>query len=372
MPHTLRRTLGLWDTTAVDPEITQGMGGTWARFHATEAGYWFFQSAGHDGWMEDLAGDLSGYDDRARIQLTEVGTLQDTQIERCPDGGWLLVGSYTVDTFDDSAAAWRYEEDFSPRWQLTVAERNASHKHNDMVVVCTPLTEGVIFDGREEGGTAEFTELVGGEVGTKFPLEVGAQGASAAYREEDGMTVVVDANGPGAPEVRVHLYDEEWNERDRVTVPLPGADARWPQRVQRYGDGWLLTYLANSGVGADGGDVWLAALDAEFDLVERIQVSAHGETDGRPWFARRGGSIAVSYDREVQPRATLVTLADDGGDDGIPDTGEGADDPDERGTPGDGPGGAGCLCGTGSPSTAAAGVGLAALAVLAARRAVRT
>ena len=59
---------------SIDPEITQGMGGTWARYHATEAGYWFFQVAGSDGWMEDVAEDLSGYDDRARIQLTHVAT----------------------------------------------------------------------------------------------------------------------------------------------------------------------------------------------------------------------------------------------------------------------------------------------------------
>lgn len=368
---------------SIDPEITQGMGGTWARYHATEAGYWFFQVAGSDGWMEDVAEDLSGYDDRARIQLTHVANLQDTQVERCPDGGWLLIGSYTIDSFDDSSAAWRFEEDFTERWHFTIAERDPSHKHNDMVVVCTPLTEGVIFDGGEgsSGGQPEFIEVTGGELGKSYPLQVGAQGASAAFREEDSMTLVVDANGAGSEEVRVHVFDAEWNETDKVIVPLSGGKAKWPQRFQPYGDGWLLTYLTNTGAGPDG-DIWLAALDADFNLIERIQVTDNGENDNRPWFARRGSSVVVSYDRNVQPRATFVRLADDGGDDGIPDTGEGADDGDDTGEGGgdsadtaDGVGGGGdveCLCAAGSPLASGAGILLGAAAVLGARRPSRS
>lgn len=361
---------------SIDPEITQGMGGTWARYHATEAGYWFFQVAGSDGWMEDVAGDLSGYDDRARIQLTHVANLQDTQVERCPDGGWLLIGSYTLDSFDDSSAAWRFEEDFTERWQITVAERDSSHKHNDMVVVCTPLAEGVIFDGPDgsTGGEAAFTEVTGGTLGKSYPIDVGAQGASAAFREEDSMTIVVDANGPGAEELRVHVFDAEWNETDKVIIPLSGGNAKWPQRLQRYGDGWLLTYLTNTGIGPDG-DIWLAALDADFKLIERIQVTDNGENDNRPWFARRGTEVVVSYDRTVQPRATIVRLTDDGGDDGIPDTGDGADDDDDSGGDGDtadtaggGGGDVECLCAAGSPGATGAGMVLGVVAVVTARR----
>ncbi len=346
--------------TSIDPEITQGMGGGWARYHATEAGYWFFQVAGGDGWMEDVEDDLSGYDDRKRIQLTEVANLQDSQIERCPDGGWLVVGSYTVDEWDDSADAWRFEPDFDLRWHINVADRDATHKHNDMVVVCTPLTEGVIFDSGANGTAGpQFVELVGGTVGTDFPLMVGAQGAGAAFREEDEVTIVVDAKGAGAPELRMHLHDPDWKETEMVVIPLSGSNAKWPQRLQSYGDGWLLTYLTNTGMGPDG-DIWLAALDGDFNLIERVQVTDNAEYDSRPWFARKGSTVVVSYDRQVQPYATIVHLADDGGDDGIPDTGAGAEDPNDTGA-GDTAGGNGveCLCASRSPG-AALSVGAAA------------
>lgn len=362
--------------SSIDPEITQGMGGTWARYHATEAGYWFFQVSGSDAWVEDVEDDISGYDDRARIQLTEVANLQDTQVERCPDGGWLLVGSYTMDSFDDSSAAWRFEEDFTERWHFTIAERDSSHRHNDMVVVCTPLTEGVIFDGGDgsSGGPPAFTEVTGGVLGQSYPVDVGAMGASAAFREEDSMTIVVDANGAGSEEVRVHVFDAAWNETDKIIVPLSGGNAKWPQRLQRYGDGWLLTYLTNTGEGPDG-NIWLAALDAEFNLIERIQVTDNGENDNRPWFARKGDAVVVSYDRNVQPRATFVRLNDDGGDDGIPDTGDGAGDGDDTGEGGgdtadtaNGGGDVECLCAAGSPVATGAGIALGAVAVLGARR----
>ena len=65
-------------------ETSFGMGGTWARMMSTEAGYWFFQVAGGDVWAEDVGDDLTGYDDRKRVQLTHHGKIQDGQLEQPP------------------------------------------------------------------------------------------------------------------------------------------------------------------------------------------------------------------------------------------------------------------------------------------------
>jgi MYXO-CTERM domain-containing protein len=348
----------------VDDELTLGMGGTWARLHATEAGFWFFQVAGGDLWAEDVGDDLSGYDDRKRIQLTQLGKIQDSQIERCPDGGYLAVGSYTLDAFDDSAQAWRLESDFTERWHVTVAERDASQKHNDMVVVCTTANEGVMFAGAL-GGTsgAVYVPLDGGEVGADVDLgQVGIEGSSSAAYGADGASLLVATDGFGASGVLIRKFDTDWKTVTDTTVTLTDDRVIWPQRVQSLGDGWLLAYLTNP-QNSPSGDVWLAAFDADFNLVDQVQVNSSGGQDNRPWLARKGTEVVVSYDRSVQPHERIVTLADGSGgaDDGIVDTanpdGGGDGGADSAGDTGGADLLAGCACDSGG----APGIGGAAL-----------
>ncbi len=363
---------------SVEAEVTLGMGGTWARVHSTDAGYWFFQVAGGDGWMEDIGADLTGYSDRDRVQLSHIAKIQDAQIERCADGGWLLIGSYTLDAFDDSAQAWRFDSELNPLWNVTVAERDSTHKHNDMVPVCTAAAEGGIFAGAVGGnGAAEFVPLAGGELGEAIDIPgIAAEGASTAEYGEEGASLVVDGGGPGAHGVTVHEFDLDWNEVDSVDVTLSTDSVVWPQRIQKLGDGWLLAYLTTTS-NTPFGDVWLAALDADFQVVDQIEVNSAGGQDNRPWFARQGDDVLVAYDRDVQPRVRLVHLADgaSGGDDGIPDT---AAPDDSGGGGGDGEdtaaGGAGnekeCACASTSAVPPLGAIFLAATA-LARRRRVR-
>ena len=342
--------------SGVDTEITTGMGGTWARVHAVEEGWWFFQDAGGDYWAEDLDESLGGYDDHDRIQLTAVGNLQDTQVERCPDGGWLVIGSYTLASFDDSAAAWRFAADFTPMWDTVIVENDSTYRHNDMVPVCAEGAEGVIFaGGGNDSPTGEFLSLEGGSVADPVDVTLNAQGASFAVRPSDGAYVAVDVTRPGTTEARVSVFDADFSTVSSASVSLPGGSIAWTQRLQPLGEGWLLSYL-----GADGmtpmGDVWLAALDAEFNLVDSVQVSDSGKRDERPWFARKGGTVVVSYDRDTQPRLAAVTLeasAVPSGDDGILDT---ADSPGDSGgdSSGNPPGDCGCSGGGGAPAGASA------------------
>ena len=363
---------------SVDAETTLGMGGTWARVHAVDGGYWFFQVAGGDGWVEDIGEDLTGYNDRDRVQLSHVANIQDAQFERCPDGGWLLLGSYTVDAFDDSAKAWRFDADFNELWSVTAADRDSKHKHNDMVPVCTSTNEGAIFAGTGGGGgSAQFLPLEGGVVGTPVSLSLSAEGASMAEYGDAGGSIVVDTNGTSASGVVLHFYDKDWKPLDDVSVALGGGNVKWPERIQAMDDGWLLTYLVNSS-NTPLGDVWLAALDADFKLVDQVEVHAGGEADNRPWFARHGTTVAVSYDRDVQPRITLVNLVDgaDGGDDGIPDTAGGGDDTSGGGGGGDSAGDTAgmvggekeCLCASTSAIPLVGAIGLSALGVARRRR----
>jgi hypothetical protein len=329
----------------VQPEVRTGTGGNWARLHASDAGWWFFQSAGRDSWVEDLAPDLSGFDDQARVRLTQRANLQDIQVEPCADGGWLVAASATLDAFDDSAYAFRFGSDFAALEEGTLEEREPARAHNDMVVLCNDAATGVAYangrGGGGGGGGSTFFDLDGVEVAGTTNLDWNAMGASMAVRPADGRIVGADIDGPESPRIRMTVFDDDWSVLERATFEVPSGAAFWPQRLLPFGDGWIVAYLARQpGAQGNDGEVWLAALDAEFGLVDSVQVSALAQ-NGRPWVARRGNVLAVSYDREVQPHATLVALA---GDPPPEDTGTGGGS-GSHGTSGDdAASAAGCAC----------------------------
>lgn len=356
----------------VDAEVAIG-GGTWARLHPMEDGWMFFQAVGGEAWAEDLTDTLGGYDDRGRIQLTEHGSLQDVQQERCPDGTWLLAGSYTLDTFDDSAAIWHYAADFTLLDTFPVEERNEERAHNDMAVLCNEVVTGIAYNA-DNGRGSYFLEadLDAGAITSTTPMDWAAMGGSLALRDSDQRIVGADINGPQDDVIRLSTFEADWSTLDLTQVPVPEDTAFWPQRLLPLDDGWVLAYLTRPASETAGdGDVWLMALDADFNMIDNIRVSPEGTRSARPWVARKGSVLAVSYDRDVQPRITLVHLQDGSvpDDDDLPDTG--ATDEDDTDTADDGNGDAdadaGCACGGGAPALV-----LAPMAALLRRRKART
>lgn len=321
-------------------ELSLGEGGNWVRLHPTEEGWWFFQSAGRDYWASALDADLAGYDSQSRVQLTDHGDLQDIQIERCEDGGWLVAGSYSLDEADDSARAWTLDADLGFVASTLIAEREGEIPHNDLVPLCGGGWEGVLTQDSRESSASTFYELTGGTVS----LDMEGMGGSLAIRPSDGRLIGVDVQGPQSATLRISEFGEDGAVLQRHSVPVPQGEAFWPQRLLPLDEGWVLVYLARDGEGGGTeGEVWLMALDADFQMVDSLKVSPEGtSTNGRPWVSRREGVLAVSYDRDVQPRVVLVPLTADAvpEDDGIVDPVEdGDDDGDGRGD--------GCGCATG-------------------------
>lgn len=306
-----------------EAEVMLGRGGTWSRLHPVEAGFWFFQVSGGDVWGSRVDDDLGGYDDHARTQLTDSAVLQDAQVERCHDGGWLVVGSYSVGEPDDSGAAWRLDAEFGSVEAIAIEERVSDRAHHDPVALCAEGATGAMFANRGGAG-ATFFPLDDGGAGEPRNVDFQASGGSLAIRAEDGRVVGADVKGVDAPELRLTVFDEEWGVGDRTSVSIAEGRASWPQRLLPLGEGWVVAYLTDTeGQGGGDGGVWLAALDADFTLVDSVRLSEDAAKDGRPWVVRKGGTLAVSYDRGVQPYARLVHIQPDAvpADDGLLDTG---------------------------------------------------
>lgn len=306
-----------------EEEVTLGRGGTWSRLHPVEEGFWFFQVSGGDVWAARVDDDLGGYDDDARTPLTDSGVLQDAQVERCHDGGWLVAGSYSVDAPDDSGAAWRLDAEFGGAVGLAIEERVSDRVHHDPIALCAEGATGVMFANRGGAG-ATFFPVEAGAAGDPRTVDFQSSGGSLAVRAEDGRVVGADVQGVDAPELRLTVFDEDWGVGDRTSASIAEGRASWPQRLLPLGEGWVVAYLTDAaGQGGGDGGVWLAALDADFTLVDSVRLSEDADKDGRPWVVRKGGTLAVSYDRGVQPYARLVHLQPDAvpDDDGLLDTG---------------------------------------------------
>ena len=68
-------------------------------------------------------------------EMSQLGSTGDATDLRPP----VLVPTPTIDTFDDSAYAFRSDADFASVGALTVEEREDARAHNDMVVLCSSV-----------------------------------------------------------------------------------------------------------------------------------------------------------------------------------------------------------------------------------------
>ena len=126
--------------------------GTWARALPMENGWKIAYSSGSAymvGDLENESGDLDGWkiDKSNQIRLTpeEFGLLKDHAIKRCPDGTYLHTASANIVEQNDSAYAWRYDENFEVIGHSAVELKASDRGHNDMAHICSHLAQGVAF-----------------------------------------------------------------------------------------------------------------------------------------------------------------------------------------------------------------------------------
>jgi len=304
---------------SVGEEITLGPGGGWVRlFPDTETDGWhFLWAAGGDFIRLPMSAALE-VKDRDRQNLTGRTDLVDHAITRCPSGGYLHVASANKESFNDSAYAFRYDENFDLLSSGTLEEVEPSRKHNDLPVLCTPILDATAFIGSSGGAVslsvvsedASQSELI--SLGSAVPRTTGG---SLRMDTETGELVVIGKDFSGQAIAVVGLdenYDVTW---EKSFQPLEDASLRpyWPQALLQVKEHYLLAFMArdeSAGWGSDWGNVYLAVLDANFEHLETVQVSQYSPPEGaqRPGLARRGTQVLLTVDRNVQPQLFEIRL----------------------------------------------------------------
>jgi hypothetical protein len=353
---------------SVGAEVSTGLGGGWARAWPEDDGSWrFLWSAGGDYVRLPMTADLV-VTDRDRTALTGRTNLVDHAITRCPDdGSFLHAASANVDSYNDSAYAFRFDPDLGLTGETTIAERDTSRAHNDMTVLCSGPLSGVGF--AERGGSVFFPIAADATLGAMVSLpDAPSLMGGAMYHEAESDTIlVINFRFHGPLVVARYTTDltlvEVTEIPDAVEAPLTGY---WAQGLLRVGDVYVVAHMARDesrGWAADEGDVWLAFFDTDWNLLERRQISQNTPPTGgmRPGLARRGEQLLVFYDKQVSPylfdvRLDLAAMGVEGEE---PDSGRSDVDDDSGGPGGDTEG---CGCDTGAAPLSGLGV-LAALFV---------
>ncbi len=372
--------------TDVGEPQTWEQGGVWSRPMPTDDGWKLFLATQNDFWVADLEeGDGFGeweLDRDSKVNLTNIGSIQDNSIAECPDGSFLIGSSASVNDPNDSSYWTWVSADFEVLNSGAVEETSNERPHNDLTVVCNNAATGVFHS--EFGMGDDFTSTLfqidpnTGVTGTLTFEGVKTEGGAVAYDSRDGTLVAAhvslffegamstyEGDGTLLDETKVTFLEGDWKET-------------WSQGLIRVGEYWVVATLGRDeeqyGMG-EFGDVFLIVMDSEFDVLQRTRLTTFlddGTNANRPWIARDGDQALVGFDRENRHGVVELDLnlaefgvdegdddgggddgwtgggsGDDGGADGSGDDGEdGGDDEDEGNDTKDG-----CGCAVGSPAS---------------------
>lgn len=306
-----------------DP-VPLGVGGNWARVLPAEEGWSFFWAAGGDFNYLPMSDDLEVVD-RDRVLLTGRTDLVDHAIARCPDGTLLHAASGNLDQPNDSAWAFRYAEDLARLDEGTIEERRADVAHNDLPIACGGEGRDLVgFDYGEVRWLAADLGVTEAELSDAPQL----QGASFRWEDDELVVYSIDYQGP----LSVRRYAADLSPLGHVDLELaePGDYVWWPQANLKIGQYELVAYMTrglDESWSADTGNVWVVVLE-DGAIVQKLPVTTLAPGNGamRPGLARKDDRVLVSYDVDLVPTVSPLTLSLDGveiEDTGVKGTGQG-------------------------------------------------
>ena len=321
--------------------------GAWVRVFPTQDGWIAALGSNSSFYTADVYKTGPGLNDwemSPKRQVVDNSDLVDHAIKRCPDGSYLHAasGRNLEGGGSEYLYLWRYDEDFSILAHSELRAGQGTHAHNDPNLMCSDAGKGV------------FLSILGLEYATDFfsldaelnALEVisvrdnpRGNGGGVLYdvHQDKVIQIGMDYNRP----LTVNVYDSDlvWVESEEVALLSSPLRAYWAQGLIKVGEYYLLAHMGkdDAWMGSDKGDVFLSVLDKNWMLVEQQRVTSleDGEAAMRPWVARKGDQVLLSFDLYneqtiVEAKLDLSTFGLDGSE---PDTGvvPGGDwvDPDE-------------------------------------------
>jgi hypothetical protein len=321
--------------TEIGEPVELRSAGAWVRVLPDEEGWKVALGSNQSFYVAELNKTGEGFEDwemSPKYQVTETSGLIDHAIKKCPDGSYLHVASGNANdgTQNDMAHIWHYDANFSVLGYQSFTEGIGTHSHNDPNLICSSIAVGVAFSIQGfDFATDLFVLNSNLEVTDVIPLEPYPRANGGAMLTDEVEKQVHFIGMAHNQPLHINSYDEDWtllasNEADILGQPLR---AYWPQGFIEVGDYYLIAHMGkdDSWLGSDKGDVFLSVLDKQFDFIEQYRITSYEDGDAamRPWVARRGSQLLLSFDayNEQMIVEARIDLAAFGLDQSSPDTG---------------------------------------------------
>ncbi|MES2643437.1 MAG: hypothetical protein V4850_28395 [Myxococcota bacterium] len=324
----------------VGPEthIDVDRSGNWGRLFPAETGWDFFFASG--GEYQHVPLDDAFVPDLTRLtRLTGRSDLVDHAIARCPDGSWLHIASASALSLDDSAWAFRYDADLGMTASSQLFDSEPTQVHRDMPVVCAEGFAATGFFDPDSRVSFRLVELGPDATAVRVVEPDHAPIVTGSSLFSDGVTVgIASFKGDDGDYLHVTEYttaDLAVEDRHLQDVSIRGQKAYWSQGYTRVGNRHVLAHMVRdeaAGFDAQDGDVWLSVFNLDWRLSEQVQVSHNTPPNGgmQPWLTFRDDTLVVSYTRELENYAFVVTI--DRVEAGLD---PGPDEPDDTAEPSD-------------------------------------
>ena len=295
-----------WITDIGEPvALTQG--GTWARAIPTVNGWMMGLGGGDQFRVASLikTGDtLESWAIEDPVVVTDQPNLllTDHGIKKCPDGTFLHVASVRdPEQESPSAYSWHYDQDFNILSGGFIEKDSQVHQFNDPSLLCSHLAQGVgsSIQGFQFGN--HFFELDNSNIEEVVEIKeyprLNGGGLVADVFKDRIYALGMDYNQP----LQINVFDEDWNFIRKYRADLSEEDKRayWPQGIIQLGNYFLVTYMVRNDdwPGGDQGDVRLGVFSDTWKLQKVYHITSFEEDAAmRPWLARSGDQLLISFD----------------------------------------------------------------------------
>lgn len=294
---------------AVEP----GIGATWS-FPLFVDEQWYLAS-GQGGDLTIAPMDDAGWVNMEEVQtITDEGIIKDHALRMCPDGRFLYAASTGV---EDDVLVYTLDADFQILSEDVLPQSQPLHAGNDMAAICSPLFQGVGV--AELQGLRDYFYPIDEDGILNEPVELynAPRMTGAGLWEYDGMMYAIGRDA--RPELSVAIYDSNLDLQEQLLVPSISEEIvnYWSSSVLAVEDYFLLLSMGRNsqeGWPLDTGDVYLAILTKEMELVEWIQLTDFDPSTGggmRPWMERHQDRLWISYDRNNTIELVSVQLLEE-------------------------------------------------------------
>ena len=296
--------------THIEGPIEPGVGATWSFPLYTDTGWQLASGQGGDLTVAPL--DASGNVNMELVQtVTDVGAIKDHALRVCPDGTYVYTASTGV--YDD-ILVYRLDADFAIMSTTSLVQDEPQIAGNDMAAICSASFVGI--------GVAELNGLrdyfweidAAGDLDIPIELAESPRMTGAGMLEHQDMLYVIGRDA--RPELSISVYDRDLLLTEQLLLPPITEDIihYWPSSILPISDYFLLLSMGrnpDAGFPMDTGDVYLALLDENMELISWTSLTAFVPQEGggmRPWMERHEDQVWISYDRNNRVELISLTL----------------------------------------------------------------